>query len=195
MNRVLVHAFAIAAVLLLNSAAEAQDRWGAELRASGAVPTRDIGPDRLQTGVSMEGTIRYRFLPHLAVYAGWGWTHFGSDQTFAGSDMDFEETGYALGLQFEHPLLRSTTTAGWIRAGATIDHIEIEDDEGHLVGDSEHGLGWEAGAGIAYYFAPKWALTPGVRYRALSRDIDINGVETAMDLEYVVFEIGIRRSF
>jgi len=33
--------------------------------------------------------------------------------------------------------------------GATLDHIEIENQEGDLVADSEHGLGGEVGAGIA----------------------------------------------
>lgn len=174
--------------------AQTPERWAVELRGNGALPTRDIGSDPLSTGLGLEGTVRYRFLPHLAVYAGWDWTRFGADRSFAGSDMDFEETGYALGLRFEHPVAGSRTAA-WVRAGGTWDHVEVEDTDGEIISDSGHGPGWEVGAGVATPIRGRWSLTPGLRYRSLSRDVEIDQATTSVDLRYLAFEIGVARSF
>jgi hypothetical protein len=38
-------------------------------------------------------------------------------------------------------------------------------------------------------------LTPGVRYRALSRDVEIGGVATPTDLRYVTAGIGLVIAF
>jgi hypothetical protein len=38
-------------------------------------------------------------------------------------------------------------------------------------------------------------LTPGVGYRSLSRDVEIGGVTTPTDLEYVVVGAGIAFTF
>ena len=53
-------------------------------------------------------TLAVRALKHLHVYGGWDWMHFSSDNSFAGSNMDFEETGYTYGLRYQHPLRGET---------------------------------------------------------------------------------------
>ncbi|NIP58148.1 MAG: outer membrane beta-barrel protein [Gemmatimonadetes bacterium] len=185
--------------LLLWSPAESQQGWAVELRGNGAVPTREIGDDDLGAGFGFEGTVRYAFLPHLAAYAGWDWTRFSPDDSFAGSGMDFEETGYAFGLRFEHPfsgdLGAADTWAWWARAGGTFDHLEIEDPDGELIADTGSGVGWEVGTGLALALATGWSLTPGVRYRSLTRDVEIATTTTTVELEYVAFEVGIVRLF
>lgn len=77
-----------------------------------------------------------------------------------------------------------------VDAGAIIDHIEIEDQEGDLVADTEHGPGWEVGAGVAIGVGEKGSLTPGVRFRSLSRDLEFDGGEVPVDLRYVTAELG-----
>lgn len=196
-------AIAVAALGLVFALApsdvDAQRRWAFELRANAAVPTQDIGDDELDTGFGLEGTFRYRFLTHLGAYAGWDWIRFGADDAFAGANMDLEETGYVLGLRFEHPFSGEEPTgaglAWWVRAGGTYNHIEVENSDGDMVADSGHGVGWEAGGGLAYGFAGSWSLTPGVRYRSLSRDVEIGGTTTDVDLQYVAFEVGLARFF
>lgn len=172
---------------------QAQDPWTLDVRAGVAVPTQDIGEDDLDTGFGFEGTIAYRVLPHLSVYGGWDWHKFGSDASFAGTDADFEETGYAFGLRFEHPFAGESGDgpAFRLRGGATINHLEVEDPNGDLVADSDHGLGWEAGAGITVPLSDDWQLSPGARYRSLSRDLTIDGVTTEVDLRYVALELGV----
>ena len=68
--------------------------------------------------------------------------------------------------------------------------IEIENQEGDLIADSGHGLGWEVGAGVAIGVGEKGSLTPGPRYRSLSRDLEFDGVEVPVDLRYVTAELG-----
>lgn len=183
--------------LLVTAPAEAQSRWSLEFQGNAAVPTSEPAVDDLGTGVGFGGEVSFHLYQHLSAYAGWDWTHFTSDESFAGSDMDFEETGYVFGLRWEHPLQGEVGRgmAGWVRAGGTAKHVEVEDDEGNLVSDSGHGLGWEAAAGLSLPLGSSWRLTPGVRYTALSHDLEVESVSTEFDLNYVALEVGVRWSF
>ena len=174
--RTTILALTTIALLTTTIPADAQtpDRWAVELRANGAMATQELQNDPLDTGFGFEATVRYRFLPHLAAYAGWDWIRFQADQSFAGNDMDFEETGYAFGLRFEHPI-RGSATAGWVRAGGTYDHLEVENTDGDILADSGHGLGWEVGAGVATPLRGGWSITPGVRYRSLREAVFCGG--------------------
>ncbi|MEQ9399612.1 MAG: outer membrane beta-barrel protein [Longimicrobiales bacterium] len=184
----------IGASLLLPATLQAQDRWGFDLRAGAAVPVSELSGGDFDTGFGFEGTLMVRTMEHVFVYGGWDWHRFTSEQSFAGSDVDFEETGYAFGLLFEHPLSVGGGTAIQVRAGATANHIEIEDG-GDVVADSGHGLGWEAGAGLAVRIGGAWRATPGVRFRTTSRDIEFGATTTTVDLDYLAFEIGFSRLF
>lgn len=190
MTRTVVAAIAVG-FLAASSPTAAQERWAFELRGGAALPTQDIGSDELGTGFGFEGTLRYRFLPHLGVYGGWDWMHFGPETSFAGADVDFEETGYVFGLRFEHPLGEGAPVSGWVRAGGTYGHLELEDTAGEIIADSGHGLGLEAGAGVALDIGGRLSVTPGVRYRALTRDVEIGTATTEVDLRYVALELGL----
>lgn len=190
MTKLIMAAVALG-VFMAPSPAVAQQRFAFELRGGAALPTQDIGSDDLETGFGFEGTLRYRFLPHFGVYAGWDWMHFNPETSFAGADIDFEETGYAFGVRFEHPFGEGAPLAGWIRAGGTYDHLELEDAAGDIIADSGHGLGFEAGAGVVLDVGDRLSLTPGVRYRALSRDVEIGTATTEVDLRYVALEVGL----
>lgn len=194
MQRTLALTAASLAVLVAAQGVESQQGLAFELRGGAAIPLEEVVNEELGTGFGFEGTIRYGFMPHLAAYAGWDWMRFSPDASFAGADMDFEETGYAFGLRFEHPFSEGAPLAGWLRAGATYDHLEIENADGDIVGDSGHGFGYEAGAGIGVELG-RLHVTPGVRYRALSRDIEVGAVTTAVDLRYLAVELGFVFAF
>lgn len=195
MKRVMLAAMALAGALA-TVPLDAQQRWSLELRAAGALPTGEIAGEELKVGAGFEGSVRYHLLPHLAAYAGWDWMSFGSDESFAGPDVDFEETGYALGLRFEHPFRgEAGGPAWWARAGATLNHLELEDPDGEPLADSDHGPGWEAGVGVALPVGDGWSITPGARWRALSRDVEIDGQTTDVDLRYVTLGLGVVRVF
>jgi hypothetical protein len=192
------HKLLTALMLLFASTASntyAQDAWGIEVRGGAAFATEDPADVSLATGFGFEGTIAYRFQPHLSVYAGWDWHRFPADGSFAGSNSDFEETGYAFGLLFEHPIGRSEAMAIQLRGGGTYNHIEVENDAGAPIADSGHGLGYEAGVGLAFRLTDLWRVTPGLRFRSLSRDLETGTVTTAADLRYLAVDVGFARWF
>ena len=188
--------FGVLALLLATTpvTVHAQSRWRFEIRGGPAFATEEVGDASLGTGFGFEGTVGFRVQPHLSVYAGWDWHRFPSDAS-AGPDSDFEETGYAFGFLFEHPIGQSERFAVQLRAGGTYNHIEIENTAGDVVADSEHGLGWEGGAGLAVVVADRWQVTPGVRFRSLSRDLAFGSATTPADLRYLAVEVGFRRQF
>lgn len=184
----------LALFALYQTEAQAQNRWGAEFRSGVDFATKDIADADLKTGFGFEGAIAYRFMPHLAAYAGWSWNHFAVDQSFVGTDASFEETGYTFGLQFIHPIGGSDVSY-MVRAGGTYNHIEIENNYGEVIIDSGHGLGWQAEAGLMIHISENFSLLPSVRYRSLSRKIDINNVNTSVDLNYVSVGVGLSWAF
>jgi opacity protein-like surface antigen len=175
------------ALLVLAAAPAAAENfpWTVELRGGAALPTGDLGDSELNTGFGFEGTLGYQVQKHLWAYAGWDWMHFGSD-----ADVDFEETGYAFGVRFVHPLSAGSDLRYLVRLGGTYDHIEVENADGDLIADSDHGLGWEAGLGLVIPLDDRWDLTPGIRYRSLSGDLAYEQGDVDVDLQYVAIEVG-----
>lgn len=197
MKKTIVGAAAAACFLLATTSARAQEGFELELRAGAAFPTEEIQGESLDNGLGGEATLAYWFIPELAVYGGWGWHRFGSDQSFAGPEADTEETGYTYGLRFQYPFVigRSMSPRLRLHAGATYEHLEVENADGDQIGDSDHGVGWEAGAGVAFPVSEAWKVTPVVRYRSLSRDVTVGDVVTEVDLRYIAAEIGVSWSF
>lgn len=171
----------------------AAQRVTLDVRGAAALPTTTLAEADLPTGAGFGGTAAVRLMSHLLLYGGWDWLRFGGVTSFAGADDDFEETGYTLGVRFEHPLVGEAD--GGIRyrveAGATYKHIEIEDAAGDPVADTKHGLGYEAGFGIVLPLGRGPRLVGMGRYRALSRDFVIGNVTTPADLRYIAIELGL----
>ncbi|MEJ2540909.1 MAG: outer membrane beta-barrel protein [Gemmatimonadota bacterium] len=169
----------------------AQAPWSLEAQGGAGFPVGDL-EEPLVTGPGFGAVAAYRFLPHLAAYGGWDWFSFDSGTSFAGNEVEFEETGYVLGLRFEHPLPfdLGIPLAYRVHAGATYKHIELEGQDGTALADSGHGVGWEVGGGLTWDITPRWYVSPGVRYRALNRDVEIESVTTELDLTYVALQLG-----
>jgi hypothetical protein len=185
---------AVLIMFLLFNQTIAQDKWSLEFRPGVDYATQDIADADLGLGFGAELTIAYRFMPHLAAYAGWSYNNFAVDQSFAGPDASFEETGYTFGLQFIHPI-GETGLSYLVRAGGTYNHIEIENNDGDIIIDSGHGLGWQVEAGLVISLYERFSLLPSVRYRSLTRDIDIENVSTSVDLSYLSVGVGLSWSF
>lgn len=175
-------------------AQENDKRFGLELSAGASWATSKPGNTKLNTGFGFEGLFHYRFMPHTGVYAGWGWNRFGADESFAGSDVCFEETGYVFGLQFKHPI-STWPIAYYLRAGGLYNHIEIENSDGDIIGDTGHGLGFQLAAGIDYSLGKNWSITPGLKFNSLSGDVEIEGVTTSLNHNYLSLRVGIIKRF
>jgi opacity protein-like surface antigen len=174
----------------------AQDNWSIEFRPGINFPTAQVDNIDVKTGFGFEATVAYQFIPNLAAYAGWGWNNFMTDGslTSPASITEFEETGYTFGLQYVHPISHSALSY-LLRAGAIYNHIEVENSEGDIVGDSSHGFGWQVAGGLHIDLGRRWGLLPELRYRSLSRDLNVGTTATDFNLNYVSIGVGISKAF
>ncbi|PKP48288.1 MAG: opacity protein [Bacteroidetes bacterium HGW-Bacteroidetes-1] len=186
---------AVLALLSLNSIAqENEKRFGFELSTGASWATSKPGDAKLNTGFGFEGIFHYRFMPHTGVYAGWGWNRFGADNSFVGTDVCFEETGYVFGLQYEHPI-EAMPLSYYFRAGGLYNHIEIENADGDIIGDTGHGLGFQLAAGIDYALGKNWSITPELKFNYLSGDVEMEGVSTTLNHNYISLRVGFVKRF
>lgn len=185
------------AIFTLAASASAQERWAFELRGGAAFPTQDmVGDLGTGNGVALGGAFAYSLMPHLGAYLGWDWMHFNPENSFAGADVDFEGTGYVAGLRFQHPVSDAVPFDVWARGGVRYDHLELENADGDLIAGTDREVGFDVGAGVAVTVAERWSVTPGVRYRAISHDVQIapNTTEKA-DFRHVVVDVGVAYRF
>ena len=175
----------------LSAPVSGQSAFGVEVRANGAISTQDTEREYNENGFGFEANLQYRFHPNLSAYAGWDWARFSALNSIAGPEMDLEQTGYVLGVRYQRAFTETSPTSWWVRFGGIYGHLELEDADGNQVDDSGHGLGVEGGAGISVPFASRWSLTPGIRYRKLSRDLEVEGVEVPVKMESLAFELGV----
>jgi len=176
------------------NAQETQQRFGFELSSGASFATSKPGEAELNPGVGFEGIFHYRFMEYTGIYGGWGWNRFGADNSFAGNDVCFEETGYVFGLQFKRPFGKSAISY-YFRAGGLYNHIEVENTNGDITHDSGHGLGWQLAGGIDIRLGETWSLTPGVKFNSLSSDVENEGVNVPLDLNYLQLRVGVVRKF
>jgi len=181
--------------LTLSSSAQVKDkRFGFELSTGVSFATSKIENTTLKPGFGFEGIFHYRIIPFTGVYAGWGWNRFAAEDSFAGSDMCFEETGYVFGLQFKHPFGDSKTSY-YFRAGGLYNHVEIENSEGEITYDTGHDFGWQLAGGVDVDLGKNWSLTPGIKFNSLKNEVENEGASVPIDLDYVMIRIGILKKF
>ncbi len=183
--------------ILVSATTMAQDnekRFGIELNGEVSIVASDIAGASLNTGLGFETILQYRFMPFTSVYGGWGYSHFNAGDSFAGPDTDFEQTGYILGLQYKRPVGNSPVSY-FVRAGALYCHIETENNDGVIISDTGHGIGWQVAGGIEVSLGKEWSLAPGLKFNTLSRDIDFEGANYQAELRYVSARIGIIKRF
>ena len=191
-NRLLKHSlFAIIICLSINVSI-AQSPWQVTLRPGANFPVKKLGTIDLKTGVGIEGSVGYRFLPNLSALAGWGWNHFKPEQS--ANDIDIEETGYLLGIRYDHPLASSKLKYA-LSGGAVYNHIEVENNEGNIIDDSGHGWGWQIEGGLSYMVSKRFAFEPNIRYRSLSRKINLGEQRQAVDLRYISAGVNLTWQF
>lgn len=193
-TRVLFVLFFTAVFTLQTQAQETEKRFGFEFSAGPSFATSDLADADLKMGAGFEGVFHYRILAHTGIYAGWGWNKFAADESFAGNNMDFEETGYVFGLQFKHPV-NTLPISYYLRAAGLYNHIEIENSEGDIVEDTGHGYGWQLAGGVDLELGKNWSLTPGVKFNALSRELENESGNTQLELNYLQVRIGILKKF
>ncbi|WP_310556940.1 outer membrane beta-barrel protein [Flavobacterium sp.] len=193
-HRIIVAVFITLFLLIASNNTQAQNKWELTFRPGLSFPTKDYGPTKLGIGWGFEATISYRFMPHLFAYTGWGWNSFSEKNAEGINKLSFDETGYSFGFQFIHPI-PNYKLKYLISLGGIYNHIEIENNNGDILADSGHGLGWEVATGVSYPFGDRFHITPSIRYRSLSRDLKIGSITTQVDLNYFSVNGAISWSF
>jgi hypothetical protein len=185
----------VACLMAAGAAGSAQaQRFTVDLRPVIASPSELAGSE-LDVGLGFGATVAYQLQQHLHLYAGWDWLQFGANNSFAGLDRDFGETGYTFGLRFEHPLSEASRLLYRVEGGGTYKHVEIENQDGDIIADSDHSLGYELGLGLLWPAGNTWRFGPTFRFRSLDPDFDISGVGTSGTLRYMGLELSISRRF
>jgi len=170
---------------------EKEKKFGFELSSGPAIAPRKLGGVTLNTGYGFEGIFRYRIVSFTDIYAGWGWNHFAAENSFAGNNVSFEETGYVLGLQCFQPIVEGVSV--YIRGGALYNHIEIENESGELLYDTGHGFGFQLATGIEIAIGLNWNLNSGIKLNSLNREIE--SISTNLNLNHISMNIGIVKRF
>jgi hypothetical protein len=73
--------------------------------------------------------------------------------------------------------------------------VEIENQDGDILFDSGHSLGFEFGAGLTFAIGDAWRFVPMARFRSLSPEFDMNNSVMKGDLRYVGLEAGFSLRF
>ncbi len=198
----------LTSVALATVTAQAQSgatplRLALEITADAAFPTSTLGDAELSNGFGFGAVLQVRLQTHLQAYAGWEYQNFQSDELDSAQDIDVEQTGYTFGLRYAHPFRGEAITdhtgrampGYWVRAGALVKHIELENEAGDIISDTKHGLGWEAGAGVIFPISDRLALTPGARFQSLSRDLTLGSTTRPVSLRFVTATVGLAIRF
>ena len=183
---------------LVASASDAwQDRFQWEVRPGFAIPTENFfGGEDLDNGFGISGSVAMMFTSNFGAYAGLDVNAFNNPSSFAGQNVNVLESGYSLGLQIQSPLNASGRLGFRARAGLTYADIELTPDyERDSLARSGHGGGWELGIAMVIALPNKWMITPGVRYRALGRNLDYVGTVRRVRLDYFTVGVGFSRTF
>ncbi|MCM4161555.1 porin family protein [Antarcticibacterium flavum] len=181
-------------ILVFTNAGLAQERWTAEFRPGVNFPIDKVAGIEVKTGFGFEAALSYEIIPHLEAYAGWSWNKFGGDSGFGPSNLDVEETGYTFGFQFIHPIANSSLSYS-LRGGAVYNHLEFEDQGGNTIVDSGHGFGWQVGGGLDWEIGNNFHLRPGIRYRSLTRQLEMEIGNLEAKLNYLSFGLGLAKRF
>lgn len=193
-SNVIVPVFFWIFLLLSSDGAVAQNKWKASFRPGIDFSTENLGDAHLSIGYGFETTISYRFHPHISVFAGWSFNSFSARQSFAGTNGEFDESGYSFGFRFIYPtgVSRFNYVIG---AGGTYHHIEVENYKRQTIANSGYGFGWQLEAGFSYTIIKNLEIMPTIRYRSLSREIPMENTVLPVHLNYISVGAGMILSF
>jgi len=192
-SHVIVPFVFVIALLFTFDIALGQGRLDITFRPAANFPVKNLGEVKLDNGGGFEVTVAYGFMQHLALYGGWGWSKFSEKESTVSLNNDYKETGYTFGLQFNHPFSRESKLNFIFTGGGIYNHIVTKDNNGDIIGDTDHGLGWQAEMALSIPVGHhnRWYLMPSVRFRELSSNITEGGIKTNVDLHYISTGLGV----
>lgn len=167
----------------------AQDKFGITITPAANYPVDELGTTKLKNGFGGDVSLSFNITENLGISGGWGWNKFSASESFAGSDIFFEEKGYSAGILFMQPIGDSKMKLIF-GAGGTYKHIETQNSNSELIYDSGLGWGWEAKTGFSFPLGEHFNVIPTLKYSELSRDIEFLTLRIPVDLRYLSLGVG-----
>jgi hypothetical protein len=172
----------------------AQQKWNISVRSGANFSTNKTNDLKLKPGVGFEADLSFKFYRNVALYTGWGWNSFHTENSFAVNEYNFMGKGYRFGLQYTHPF-KNSSYAYQLSLGGLYNHIELISQEGKILEESSNGFGWQTEAGIIIPVGLRFNLNPTLRYQVFSRNIKIGSVINAIDFNCLSTGLSIGWSF
>lgn len=172
----------------------AQEKFSAEFRPGISFPFNKIAGNKVNTGYGLEVTLAYEVLMDVGIYAGWGWNKFDTENVIFTERTDIEESGYTGGIQFKHRI-KNSSLSYLIRGGAVYNHLDLKDNEGEPIAESDNGIGWQAEAGLTFEIGNNWDMRPTIRYRSLPGNLKVFNGQMSVDLQYISLGLGLAKKF
>lgn len=172
----------------------AQHPWSAEFRPGLNIPLIDLEDDNLEVGFGFEASISYKLMPHFKATAGWSYNNFETDQNEMKNSTRLNENSFAFGFEFKLPITESPVSY-YVQGAGILGQMQLLDAQKTFNERSEYGIGWQIGAGAEFDLDDRWSLRPEIRFRSLSRDVDIGSSTIDVNLDYISIGIGLSRTF
>lgn len=166
-----------------------------EGRAGYAVPQGDWSDgESLENGFGYGIDLRIRILPLVYLYGGWDTHDFAYAGSGDGEDAEATDSGMHLGGEIAVPLSAVTGISPFAFGGIAYNRtsMPIRSDGLSRQAESEAGLGYEVGAGLAIPFAPTLTLRPQVRYRSHPAEFLMGATTQETTISYFSANIGLR---
>jgi opacity protein-like surface antigen len=192
-TKVIIASALLAVLSLTGISQEKEKRLSFEINGGPSFPINEF-VEGIRMGFGFECTFRYSIMPHTGIYAGWGANWLSTESAMSENNMDYEETGYVLGLDFRHPINNSNVSY-YVRAGALYNHIETENSDGEIISDSGHGLGYQIAGGLDVSLGNNWSITPGLKFNSIMGESTVEGITTELKYQYISARIGILKRF
>jgi opacity protein-like surface antigen len=166
-----------------------------EVRGTFDIPSGDWNDEELfDNGFGGGATLTVMVGPQMGIYGGWELVRFPLDEDELGVDADADGTdaGFRAGLASFVPIASMPSVTPFTELGVIYNTFEISASDGdNSAGiESEWGLGYEAGVGVAIQAAPRLDVTPIIRYRA--HDVEFEDFEGGDTVQYFSFGVGVR---
>lgn len=187
MRIVLALGILVCSVLLGAASSAAAQLFPIALEARGGA-TLPIGDFASETEQAVDPSVGFEVNAALSVFPGVAfYGAYGQDRFVCGEECELTGEGFAAGMRLSVPGLIPIPLRPWARAGAIIHAMTL--DSGGAPLTSDRAVGWEFGAGVTLKLLPTFTLTPGLRIRSYSPDLELL---QDTDATYLTADVGLR---